>query len=129
MIFGNLYLAADLSPNGTFNPFIFAGVSGVYFDSRANVSGVSGVILRNTSVGKRMKGTLVGGIGCDIFANEFFSVTVAGEIALPYSDIVDGYVGGSKKDSYQRISLGVRYYFFDQDFITKMLKALEERYK
>lgn len=129
LIYANLYLTADLSPNGEFNPFIFAGGSGVYIDSRASVGGVSGNVLTTGSVGKRMKGTLVGGVGFDFFASEFLSFTLAGEIGLPYSDLVDGYVGGSKKDSYQRISLGIRYYFFDQDFITRMLKALEDRYK
>jgi len=129
LVFGNLYLTADLSPNGIFNPFIFVGGSGVYIDPRANVSGVSGSNLTNISVGKRIKGTVVGGVGFDLFANEFLSFTLSGEIGLPYSDVIDGYVGGTKKDSYQRISLGIRYYFFDQDFITRMLKALEERYK
>ncbi len=129
LIFGNLYLTADLSPNGEFNPFIFAGGSGVFIDPRATISAVSGQILAPISPGKRMKGTIVGGVGFDFFLSEFFSITVAGEIGLPYTDILDGYAGGTKKDSYQRISLGVKYYFFDQDFITRMLKALEERYK
>jgi hypothetical protein len=54
---------------------------------------------------------------------------VAGEMGLPVSDRVDGVQLGTKKDSFQRISVGIKYYFFDQDFITRMLKALEERYK
>lgn len=124
LISGNLYLAADLSPSGTFNPFIFVGGSGVYFDARTG----DGTALTGTGV-KRLKGTLVGGVGFDLFASEFLSFTLAGEMALPYTDRLDGIVAGTKKDSYQRISLGIRYYFFDQDFITKMLKALEERYK
>jgi len=129
LIFGNLYLTADFIPDGSVNPFVFVGGSGVFFDSRASVAGVNGTILSNSRVVRRMKGTVVGGLGIDFFASEFFSFTLAGEIGLPYSDVVDGYVGGSKKDSYHRISLGVKYYFFDQDFITRMLKALEERYK
>lgn len=129
LIFGNLYITADLLPNGEFNPFVFAGGSGIFFDSRATIAGDAGSTFSTTTVGKRMKGTVVGGVGFDFFLSEFFSITVAGEMGLPYSDILDGYAGGSKKDSYQRISLGVRYYFFDQDFITRMLKALEERYK
>ncbi len=129
LIFGNLYVTADLSPNGEFNPFVFAGGSGVFFDSRATINGDAGSTFNTTTVGKRMKGTVVGGVGFDYFFSEFFSITVAGEIGLPYSDIIDGYAAGSKKDSYERISLGLRYYFFDQDFITRMLKALEERYK
>jgi len=129
LIFGNLYLTADLSPNGEFNPFIFAGGSGIFIDPRATVSGVSGTVFTPSRFGKRLKGTVIGGVGFDFFASEFLSFTVSGEIGLPYSDIIDGYAGGTKKDSYQRISLGVKYYFFDQDFITRMLKALEERYK
>ena len=124
LVFGNLYLAADLAPNSIFNPFVFVGGSGVYFDARTG----DGVALTGAGV-KRLKGTLVGGIGFDIFANEFISFTVAGEMALPFTDRLDGLALGTKKDSYQRISLGIRYYFFDQEFITKMLKALEERYK
>ena len=124
LISGNLYLAADFSPNGTFNPFVFVGGSGVYFDARTG----DGVALTGVGV-KRLKGALVGGIGFDLFASEFLSFTLSGEMALPYTDYLDGIAAGTKKDSYQRISLGIRYYFFDQDFITKLLKALEERYK
>ncbi|HEX9614162.1 MAG TPA: outer membrane beta-barrel protein [Bacteroidota bacterium] len=124
VIFGNIYLAADLDPNGSFNPFIFVGGSGMYFDARQG----DGTALTGAGV-KQMKGTLVGGVGFDIFASEFLSFTVAGEMGLPVSDRIDGVTLGDKKDSFQRISLGLRYYFFDQDFITRMLKALEERYK
>lgn len=124
LVFGNLYLAADLDPNGSFNPFIFVGGSGMYVDARQG----DGTALTGAGV-KQMKGTLVGGVGFDIFASEFLSFTVAGEMGLPVSDRIDGLTLGEKKDSFQRISLGIRYYFFDQDFITRMLKALEERYK
>lgn len=124
LVYGNLYLAADLSPNGAFNPFIFVGGSGVFFDPRT----VNGDALIGSGV-SQLKGTVSGGLGFDFFASEFLSFTVAGEMGLPFTDRLDGLVGGKKKDSYQRISLGIRYYFFDQDFITRMLKALEERYK
>lgn len=124
LIFGNLYLAADFSPNSTFNPFVFVGGSGMYVDARTG----DGTSLTGAGT-KAIKGTVVGGIGFDIFASEFLSFTVAGEMGLPVSDNIDGLPLGTKKDSFQRISLGVRYYFFDQDFITRMLKALEERYK
>ncbi len=50
-------------------------------------------------------------------------------MGFPVSDRIDGFQFGEKKDSFQRISIGIKYYFFDQDFITRMLKALEERYK
>jgi len=124
LIFGNLYLTADLSPNGTFNPFIFVGGSGMYIDARTG----DGTSLTGAG-SKPIKGTVVGGVGFDIFASEFLSFTVAGEMGLPVSDRIDGVQLGEKKDSFQRISIGIKYYFFDQDFITRMLKALEERYK
>jgi hypothetical protein len=124
LIFGNLYLTADLSPNGAFNPFIFVGGSGMYIDARTG----DGTSLTGAG-SKAIKGTAVGGVGFDFFASEFLSFTVAGEMGLPVSDKVDGVQLGTKKDSFQRISIGVKYYFFDQDFITRMLKALEERYK
>lgn len=124
LIFGNLYLTADLSPNGSFNPFIFVGGSGMYIDARTG----DGTSLTGSG-NKAIKGTAVGGVGFDFFASEFLSFTVAGEMGLPVSDRVDGFQFGTKKDSFQRISIGVKYYFFDQDFITRMLKALEERYK
>jgi len=129
LIFGNLYLTADLIPNGSVNPFVFVGGSGVFIDSRATIAGDAGAVFSTTGVGKRMKGTVIGGVGVDFFASEFLSFTLQGEYGLPYSDVVDGYAVGGDKDGYQRISLGVRYYFFDQDFMTRMLKALEERYK
>ncbi|MEX1138307.1 MAG: outer membrane beta-barrel protein [Bacteroidota bacterium] len=124
LIFGNLYLTADLSPNGSFNPFIFVGGSGMYIDARTG----DGTSLTDAG-SKPIKGTVVGGVGFDIFASEFLSFTVAGEMGLPVSDNIDGTPLGTKKDSFQRISIGIKYYFFDQDFITRMLKALEERYK
>ncbi len=125
LIFGNLYLTADLSPNGEFNPFIFVGGSGIYFDARTG----TGTLRTDGVTSKRLKGTVVGGVGFDYFVSEFVSFTVAGEMALPYTDRLDGFINGTKKDSYQRISLGIKYYFFDQEFLTRMLKALEERYK
>jgi hypothetical protein len=124
LIFGNLYLAADFSPNSTFNPFVFVGGSGMYIDARTG----DGTALLNAG-SKAIKGTVVGGVGFDIFASEFLSFTVAGEMGLPVTDKIDGIQLGTKKDSFQRISIGIKYYFFDQDFITRMLKALEERYK
>jgi hypothetical protein len=124
LIFGNVYLAADFSPNSTFNPFVFVGGSGMYVDARTG----DGTALLNAG-SKAIKGTVVGGVGFDIFASEFLSFTIAGEMGLPVSDNLDGTQLGSKKDSFQRISIGIKYYFFDQDFITRMLKALEERYK
>jgi hypothetical protein len=123
IMFGNLYLAADFIPHGAVNPFVFVGGSGMYIDARTG----AGVALTGSET-KQLKGTVIGGVGVDLFVNEFLSFTISGEMGLPVTDKIDGLSTG-EKDSFQRISLGVRYYFFDQEFITRMLKALEERYK
>ncbi|MEP0822370.1 MAG: outer membrane beta-barrel protein [Ignavibacterium sp.] len=123
LVHGNLYLAADFMPHGTVNPFVFVGGTGMYIDPRTG----AGDALTGSET-TQLKGSVVGGVGVDFFVSEFLSFTVAGEMALPITDRLDGIATG-EKDSFQRISLGIRYYFFDQDFITRMLKALEERYK
>lgn len=124
LIFGNLSLAVDMSPSGEFNPFIYAGASGFYFDPRTG----DGTPLAGAN-DKLIKGTVVGGLGFDWFWSEFVSLTVAAEAGLPVTDRLDGLSTGTQKDLVGRVSIGLRYYFFDQDFITRMLKALEERYK
>lgn len=123
LIHGNLYLAADFIPHGSVNPFVFVGGTGMYVDARTG----SGVALTGAET-TQLKGTVVGGLGVDFFVSEFLSITVAGEMALPFTDRLDGLAVG-EQDTFQRVSLGLRYYFFDQEFITRMLKALEERYQ
>jgi hypothetical protein len=34
-----------------------------------------------------------------------------------------------QNESFMRVSLEFRYYFFDQDYVTKLIQALQERYK
>lgn len=123
LIHGNLYLAADFVPHGSVNPFLFVGGTGMYMDVRTG----AGNALTGAET-TQLKGTAVGGVGIDFFVSEFLSITVAGEMALPFTDRLDGIAVG-EQDTFQRVSLGLRYYFFDQDFITRMLKALEERYQ
>ncbi|HWP83460.1 MAG TPA: outer membrane beta-barrel protein [Bacteroidota bacterium] len=120
--YGNIYLSGDFMPNSSINPFIFAGGGGIYYDPRRDSDGAA-----NGKAG--MKPSFSGGAGFDIFFNEFISVTIAGEYVLGNTDKLDGYEAKTDDDMYQRVSISFRYYFFDQDFITKMLKALEERYK
>jgi opacity protein-like surface antigen len=121
LFYGNLFLSGDFMPHSSFNIFVFAGGGMYYADPRVKSTGVG-----------RVKGgwktSLSGGAGLDWFLSEFVSVTLAGEYVLGGSSVLDGVAGGGS-DSYQRITFGVRYYFFDEGFITKMLKALEERYR
>lgn len=125
LVHANLGLSLDLSPNGSVNPFLFVGASGQYADPRTG----TGEAIPGRGGKRSLLGNAVGGVGMDIFFSEFFSMTIAAEGSLPMTDRLDGLYEGSKKDMFQRISVGFRYYFFDQDFITRMLKALEERYR
>ena len=121
----NLGLAFDMAPSSSLNPFLFVGVSGLYADPRYG----TGAAILGTD-GKRS--LLVSGsaaAGLDIFFSEFFSMTVAGEWYVPVSDRIDGLTLGTKKDMFERVTVGFRYYFFDQTFITRMLEALKERYE
>ena len=124
LIYANLGLAADLMPNSTVNPFIFVGANIINFTPRYG-TGVPLPVPNQKWYGVGA----VGGVGIDIFPSEFFSITLGGEAYLPITDYLDGRSEGSTKDMYQRVYLGVKYYFFDQSFITKMLKALESRYR
>jgi hypothetical protein len=120
--YGNLFLSGDFMPNSSINPFIFAGGGGIYYDPRRDFDGAA--------LGKAgVKPSFSGGGGIDIFFNEFVSITLAGEYVLGNTDDLDGLEQGIADDTYQRATISLRYYFFDQDFITKMLKALEERYR
>lgn len=123
IFYGNFYVSGDFMPNSSFNPFVFAGGGLFYFDPRWDATGLSsakGGLLTSFS----------GGAGVDYFLSEFISISLSGEYVLSSTDRLDGEkISGTSSDSYQRFSFGIRYYFFDQDFITKILKALEERYK
>lgn len=123
LVYANLGLAADLMPNSSVNPFIFVGANMINFTPREG----TGVPIQ-VPLEKWYGFGAVGGVGVDIFANEFLSITVAGEAYLPITDYLDGLKDGSM-DMYQRFYVGVKYYFFDQQFITKMLKSLEGRYR
>jgi hypothetical protein len=115
VVSANIGLSLDMMPNSTINPFITAGVG------RA--------LLASKEIPSTFDMHFYGGGGFDIFLSEFLSVTVSGEYVMTGSDLYDGVKAGSANDSYARIGLQVRYYFFDQDFITKLLEALKNRYK
>jgi len=132
IIHANLGLSLDMAPNSTVNPFIFVGPAVQYIDPRLGTG--APIPVAAPVVAADVKRSLVvtgaAAVGVDIFFSEFFSMTIAGETSLPVSDRLDGLSGtNSKKDMFERVTVGFRYYFFDQAFISRMLKALEERYK
>ena len=123
MFSGNLYLSYDLIPHGNFNPFIFGGVGGIYFDPHSDLG------VYPTGGFDKIDVNYLGGVGFDYFFSEFFSITVSGEAALTNTDWLDGLKAGASKDAYDRVNVEFRYYFFDQDYITRLIKALQDRMK
>ena len=123
LLSANLYLSFDMIPQGTFNPFIFAGVGGIYFDPRTDGGVDFGGNFQRADV------NLLGGVGFDYFFSEFVSMTVSGEYAMTTTDKLDAAKHLGTSESYSRVNLEFRYYFFDQDYVTKLIKALQARYR
>ena len=120
---GDLKVSYDVLPHSTFNPFIFVGAGGMYFDPRSD----AGNYLAATA--DKIDVTYLGGIGFDFFFSEFTSLTISGDFVQTNTDKLDMQKGGrTSPESYSRVNLEFLYYFFDQDYITRLLKALEERY-
>ena len=129
LMYDNLYVSADFLPNGSLNPFLMAGLGIVILDPR-NAHGTRAAESAAASFDYHY---IVGG-GCDYFINEFWSVTVKGEYVMTNSSWYDGgtepySLSGGKNSDFVRIGLEIRYYFFDQSFITKMLNAVKDRFK
>jgi hypothetical protein len=119
-LYDNLVLSADFLPNHAINPFLYGGGGIVFFDPKDK----DGNRAANQSSFDMQY--IVGG-GVDYFLSEFWSVTAKGEYVMTNSKYY-GYFSNSN-GSFIRASLEVRYYFFDQTFITKMLEAIKDRYK
>ena len=119
LIYGDLCLSADFLPNGSVNPFVYIG-GGLAMADSGGVIGAGGVGLDTH---------LMGGIGMDCFLNEFWSITIKGEYVLTGSPRYTLPAISGNSNSFARVGLELRYYFFDQSFITKMLEALKDRYK
>jgi len=119
----NGYLSGDLMPNGKFNVFPFVG-GGITFYDPKDTNGVrpSSVIVSSYDL------QFCAGVGLDYFPNEFWSITLLPEYVLTGSKYFNG-PANAGNDSYLRISLQFRYYFFDQSFITKLLEAQRSRSK
>jgi hypothetical protein len=117
------YLSGDLMPNSSFNIFPFVGGGLVFFDPKDETTG-----LRPSNVVSSFDVQYSGGLGFDYFPNEFWSITLLPEYVMTNSRYYNGPVN-SDNDSYVRVSLQFRYYFFDQSFITELLEAHRARLK
>jgi opacity protein-like surface antigen len=120
---GNLYVSYDVIPHGQLNPYVFVGVGGLYFDPRSD----DGVY--PTGGFDKMDINYIGGAGFDFFFSEFYSLSLSGEIALTNTSKLDFPKMTQNNEMFSRINLEFRYYFFDQDYITRLIKALQARYK
>jgi hypothetical protein len=118
----NGYLSGDLLPNSSFNIFPFAGGGVVFYDPKDETTGgrYSGPSSFDIQYG--------GGLGFEYFPNEFWSITLLPEYVMTGSRYFNGPVNAGT-DSYFRASLQIRYYFFDESFITKLLEAHRARLK
>lgn len=125
LLSGNFYLSYDMIPHGTLNPFLFVGAGVIYFDP---ASDQGNYLIANNSVSK-MDVNYLGGIGVDYFFSEFVSLTLSGEFALTNTTALDMGKHSPTNNTYSRVNLEFRYYFFDQDYITKLIQALQARYK
>ncbi len=125
MFSGNLYLSLDMMPNSEFNPYLLAGAGYVLFVPRA----ADGSYYFSSGSTNTDIQYLFGG-GVEYFPSEFISLTGQFEYAMTNLKSYAGYQAKeSNNNTYMRVSFQVRYYFFDQDFITKLLEALKERYE
>jgi hypothetical protein len=116
----NGYLSIDLIPNSSFNVFPFGGGGLVFFDQKDETTGGSHVSSFDINYS--------GGLGFEIFPNEFWSITLLPEYVMTNSRYYNG-PANTGNDSYFRASLQFRYYFFDQSFITNLLEAHRARLK
>ncbi len=119
---GDVKVSYDILPHSKINPFLYVGGGVLYLDPRRDVDGM----YLGTSI-EKFDVNYLGGGGIDFFFNEFVSLTLSGDFVMTNTNNLD-LKKNSNNESYSRINLEVRYYFFDQNYITKLLKALEERY-
>jgi hypothetical protein len=118
----NGYLSGDLMPNSNFNVFPFVGGGIAFFDPKDSTG------VRPAKPVSSFDIQFGGGVGFEYFPNEFWSITLLPEYVMTGSQYYNG-PANTGNDSYFRVSLQVRYYFFDQAYITKLLETLRARMK
>jgi hypothetical protein len=117
----NAYLSGDLFPNKNLNVFVLAGGGMTYYDPK-DPDGT-----RHPS-SSSFDMQYIGGLGVDFFPNEFWSITAMGEYVGTFSQYYNG-PANSNDDTFFRGSLQIRYYFFDELFVTKLLETQRDRMK
>jgi outer membrane protein W len=127
MISLNLFAGSNLMPNSTFNIFPFIGAGMAAFDPRDDNGA------RPYKDGKPVPNIdlhIITGLSIDYFLNEFWSVSLMDEYVFTNSQYYAGSAdGNTNSDRFMRVSLQVRYYFFDSSFITKLIDSQRDRSK
>jgi opacity protein-like surface antigen len=118
----NGYLSADFMPNSSFNMFPFVGGGLVFYDPKDSTGGRPAKSVSSFDI------QFGGGLGLEYFPNEFWSITLLPEYVMTNSQYYNG-PANKDNDSYFRVSLQFRYYFFDESFITNLLEAHRARLK
>jgi hypothetical protein len=116
-------LSGDLMPNSNFNVFPFVGGGFTFYDPKDQTTGYRPS--RNVS---SFDLEFSGGIGMDYFPTEFWSISLLPEYVITNSQYYNGPINANN-DTYLRVNLQFRYYFFDQSFITKLLETQRARSK
>jgi len=118
----NGYLSVDLMPNSSFNIFLLGGGGLAFYDPKDQTSGSRAGGVSSSDI------HYIGGLGADIFLSEFWSITMMGEYVMTGTKYYNG-PDNSANDSFLRGSIQIRYYLFDQSFVTKLLETQRERSK
>jgi hypothetical protein len=114
-------------PNSTFNIFPFIGGGLAVFDPRDNNGGR---VFANGTTAQSFDFHIITGLSLDYFLNEFWSLSLLDEYVLTNSQYYAGNIeGNNNKDSFMRVSLQIRFYFFDSAFIKKLFDAKRDRSK
>jgi hypothetical protein len=119
----NGYLSGDLMPHSNVNVFPFVGGGLSFYDPKDPTTG-----LRPSHAVSSFDMQFSTGIGMDYFPTEFWSITLLPEYVMTNSQYYNG-PANTGNDTYLRVSLQFRYYFFDQSFITKLLETQRARSK
>jgi hypothetical protein len=123
----NLYAGSNLMPNSILNIFPFIGGGLAIYDPRDNNGGhtfTNGIPAQNFDF------HIITGVSIDYFFGEFWSLSLLDEYTLTNSQYYAGNVeGNTNNDIFMRVSLQVRYYFFDRAFLKKLFEAQRERSK
>lgn len=123
----NLYAGSNLMPNSLFSIFPFIGGGLAVYDPRDNNGGRT---FTNGIPPQSFDFHIIIGVSIDCFLNEFWSLSLLDEYILTNSQYYAGNVEGNpNNDIFMRVSLQLRYYFFDRAFLKKLFEAQRERSK